>query len=436
MKKIFTLIVPCILFFQGNIFSQKVGIGTTSPAFKLDVKGGSINTDSVYRIGGSPVLSAKGNGNSFVGINSGFLNSTGHYNTANGHSTLYNNSTGSYNTASGSYSLYFNSSGNFNTTNGYSTLYNNSTGSSNTANGYAALYSNSTGNYNTANGENALYTNSSGLFNTAIGKDALFANSTGYGNTATGKGALFANSTGQLNTASGVEALLSNSTGNHNTAFGVSALSKNTTGFGNTAVGSDALNMNITGGKNTALGGSAFFYLSNLTNTTCIGYASGGMGNANNRIEIGNSSVDFIGGQVGFSSYSDGRIKTQVQENVPGLKFISLLRPVTYHFDIHKQNEMSFRGGKNETDWEGKYDIEQKQMTGFIAQEVEQAAQAIGYKFSGVDKPKNPNDIYGLRYSEFVVPLVKAMQEQQVMIEQQQLQIDELKKIIKELRKK
>jgi len=48
---------------------------------------------------------------------------------------------------------------------------------------------------------------------------------------------------------------------------------------------------------------------------------------------------------------------------------------------------------------------------GFIAQEVEQAAHSIGYDFSGVDAPKNENDFYGLRYAEFVVPLVKAVQE-------------------------
>src|SRR5262249_40206642 len=31
--------------------------------------------------------------------------------------------------------------------------------------------------------------------------------------------------------------------------------------------------------------------------------------------------------------------------------------------------------------------------------------------FSGVDKPKNDKDLYGLRYSDFVMPLVKAVQE-------------------------
>jgi predicted RNase H-like nuclease (RuvC/YqgF family) len=49
--------------------------------------------------------------------------------------------------------------------------------------------------------------------------------------------------------------------------------------------------------------------------------------------------------------------------------------------------------------------------SGFIAQDVEKTAKEIGYDFSGVDAPKNENDLYGLRYAEFVVPLVKAVQE-------------------------
>ena len=49
--------------------------------------------------------------------------------------------------------------------------------------------------------------------------------------------------------------------------------------------------------------------------------------------------------------------------------------------------------------------------TGFVAQEVEAVAKNLKYDFSGVDKPKNGNDFYGLRYAEFVVPIVKAVQE-------------------------
>jgi hypothetical protein len=55
------------------------------------VKNGSINTDSVYRIGGNTVLSVRGIGNSFVGTNSGFSNITGSWNTANGGYALYFN---------------------------------------------------------------------------------------------------------------------------------------------------------------------------------------------------------------------------------------------------------------------------------------------------------------------------------------------------------
>src|SRR6202007_5880 len=35
----------------------------------------------------------------------------------------------------------------------------------------------------------------------------------------------------------------------------------------------------------------------------------------------------------------------------------------------------------------------------------------------GVAKPENANSMYGLRYSEFVVPLVKTVQEQQKFID-------------------
>ncbi len=71
--------------------------------------------------------------------------------------------------------------------------------------------------------------------------------------------------------------------------------------------------------------------------------------------------------------------------------------------------------------------------TGFVAQEVEAAAKELGYDFSGVDAPKSENDYFGLRYAEFVVPLVKGMQEQQQMIEAQQKEINELKAIVKSL---
>jgi hypothetical protein len=53
---------------------------------------------------------------------------------------------------------------------------------------------------------------------------------------------------------------------------------------------------------------------------------------------------------------------------------------------------------------------------GFIAQEVEQAANELNFDFHAVDKPKNANDRYGLRYAEFVPVLVKALQEEEAKI--------------------
>jgi hypothetical protein len=76
---------------------------------------------------------------------------------------------------------------------------------------------------------------------------------------------------------------------------------------------------------------------------------------------------------------------------------------------------------------------DQIRYTGFIAQEVEAAANKIGFNFSGVDKPKNDKDQYALRYAEFVVPLVKAVQEQQAIIESQNKKIDDLLKRIETL---
>jgi hypothetical protein len=63
--------------------------------------------------------------------------------------------------------------------------------------------------------------------------------------------------------------------------------------------------------------------------------------------------------------------------------------------------------------------------TGFIATEVEQAAQSLGFNFSGVDKPQNDRGFYGLRYARFVVPLVKAVQEMDSDISAQEEEMEQ-----------
>jgi hypothetical protein len=94
-----------------------------------------------------------------------------------------------------------------------------------------------TGNLNTGIGVNALVNNTSGFQNTAVGVSALGSNTTGTDNTASGDGALVSNTTGSTNVGSGFEALAATTTGSNNTGIGSCALELNTTGSDNTALG-------------------------------------------------------------------------------------------------------------------------------------------------------------------------------------------------------
>jgi hypothetical protein len=118
---------------------------------------------------------------------------------------------------------------------------------------------------------------------------------------------------------------------------------------------------------------------------------------------------------------------------VPGLTFINKLRPVTYHLDMNAI--ASFYNTPDSLRLKESEALKGNMLqTGFIAQEVEKAANELGFDFSGVDKPKNSTDHYGLRYAEFVVPLVKGMQEQQAMIEDLKKQVAAQRSEIENLR--
>ena len=365
-----------------------------------------------------------GNGNTANGNQSLYSNTTGSDNTANGAGALNSNTTGNGNSANGAEALNYNTTGSDNTASGVNALRNNTSGDNNTANGRDALYLNTTGISNTANGLAALYENTTGSYNTANGRDALYSNITGNNNTANGRSALFSNTTGIFNTANGAAALYDNTTGDNNTADGLQALSSNTTGNANTANGGLALRSNTTGSNNTALGHAAFFNGTSRDNSTALGYNT--VITASNQVRVGNGAVTSIGGFANWTNLSDGRFKTNIKETIPGLSFIMKLRPVSYYLDMDAiagflKTPDSLRLKSAETE-KGKL-----LQTGFVAQEVEQAAKQTNFEFSGIDKPKNKDDYYGLRYAEFVVPLVKAVQEQQQLIEILQKQVEAAK---------
>ncbi len=255
--------------------------------------------------------------------------------------------------------------------------------------------------------------NNAGTYNTGIGYESMTLNTSGTLNTALGYKSLDENTTGSRNSTFGHGSMGENISGNYNTAFGYNALASNTSGNGNTAFGYNA----YTSGT--------------YSNSTAIGYNASV--NGNNQVHIGNTSVTEIKGQVAFTTYSDGRIKENIKEDVVGLDFIMKLRPVTYTINLDKENQIL--GLEHQDDLPGKYDIERKRQTGFIAQEVDSAAEKTGFNFSAIDRPEHDNDLYGLSYAAFVVPLVKGMQEQQKEIKDLRTQNNELKQRLAEIEK-
>ncbi|MBK6966772.1 MAG: tail fiber domain-containing protein [Bacteroidales bacterium] len=438
-----------------SMYSNTTGSGNTAQGFKALYANstGSYNTaigmnalpsnSSGYSntaLGSYALYSnTTGAHNTASGSQSMYLNTTGADNTATGAAALYENSTGSYNTATGFSSLTSNTTGNNNTSTGYNALYYNTTGYENTADGVSALYFNTTGFQNTAVGMQSLYSNTTGIYNTSVGWQSMYANTTGGWNTATGYWALSLNTDGFLNTATGVRALTLNTIGSYNTATGTNALSFNTEGFQNTAVGVNSIYFNTLGAYNTAVGYNTGPVSGMLYNTTCIGIDA--MATGSDMVRIGNTFVGSIGGYQNWTNISDGRVKENVKEDVPGLSFITQLRPVTYRLNRERISDLTgitaSHSKINEKDNSAKFytgDQYGPVTTGFVAQEVEIAAQNIGFDFSGVDKPQNENSLYGLRYAEFVVPLVKAVQELNAKFEAQEKTNLELKQINEELR--
>jgi len=404
-----------------------------------------------------------GCGNTAFGYESLYKNKTGSYHTAFGYQSLFSDTSGIKNTAIGFQALCSNRTGSNNCANGFKALYYNTTGYDNTAVGFASLYLNAGGYQNTAMGVNALNGNVSGASNTAFGWSALYSNYSAAANTAVGAGALYTNQTGEANCALGSGALYKNSSGNDNVALGHSAMFFNTSGYLNTAVGCSALGSNVDGYENTAAGLNAlrnnsggdrntaygvFAGYESESNAYCtfIGYDadnyssyysytnSTALGNgatlgANSQVRIGNSAVTSIGGYAGWTNLSDARYKKNVTRNVPGLDFVMKLAPVNYQLDVEKLDDYLGVPDSVRNDIRLKKAAAEKSamiQTGFLAQEVEEAARSLGFEFSGIDKPKNEHDLYGLRYAEFVVPLVKAVQEQQAVIEELKSRIEAL----------
>ena len=425
---------------EGSFGSLELKSGVpSSTTNKLYNNSGTLNFNGTALGGGSGASVINDLGDAiydgislFIGELSGRKDDGNNWNLAVGKEALYLNTSGHQNVAIGPLALNKNTTGNYNTANGTGAMYSNGVGDSNIAIGTYSLYNNTGGSRNIAIGYETLNKNTTGVQNTAVGCQALYSNLgnfnlSGYGNTALGYRALYYNNYGYQNISIGWLALYNNTTADFNVAVGAGSLYGNKTGTSNTACGYIA-------GSHEA---------EDLNNTTSLGYNA--IPTGSNQVRIGNSSVTSIGGAVAWSVISDGRYKTNLQENVIGLDFIMGLRPISYNLDLEQlasklgENiRIDKNGNKVQAELSAKMvEARQKKASkrevGFVAQEVEELSNSLGFDFSGVEVPENEQSMYRLRYSEFVVPLVKAMQEQQKMITKQNELISLMELRIREL---
>lgn len=143
-----------------------------------------------------------------------------------------------------------------------------------------------------------------------------------------------------------------------------------------------------------------------LENSTTTAYNQLWTDGTNLNISLGASRIAFINNVGAYNQVSDRRMKANITSLTPVLAGVMSLNPVRYNYT-----------------YEG---AEDKEVIGFVAQEVEQVFPELVNTTPG-------SDLRALSYGEFGVISIKAIQEQQVIIESQQQEIDALKAQVQEL---
>ena len=406
------------LFHWDNI-NGRLGIGTNNPFEKLHVIGRVVSEFP----GGQPWWASS----IAIGREAGNLNQTGIQNVFIGNNAGKSNTSGSQNTFLGVEAGEFNTEGWGNYFLGNTAGRNNSTGAANIFIGTGSGSNNGSGNQNLQIGQNSGFYSANRVHNIFVGSDSGLYNN-GDNNVFVGPAAGIYNGRNSMGT----------NIANYNVFMGYYAggfncdgSSTSNSGNRNILIGFQAGATNL-GSENIVLGSNAQISGS-FGNSVAIG--NGAISNAQNKIFLksGNTATGVIEGDVAYSVASDSSFKSNIRYDVPGLDFLSKLKPASYYFDNRKLME---RLTLNMPDSirtiyldSVKYEKpESKLHIGFIAQEVDEICKELGFDFDGLNRPdiENKSSYYSIAYSQFVVPLVKAVQEQQVIIKDQQVNINDL----------
>jgi hypothetical protein len=311
-----------------------------------------------------------------------------------------------------------------------------------------------TGGYSVFIGNNAgTNDDASNNLNVGIGKSALQSNTTGYYNTANGYSALSSNTTGYDNTANGAYALYHNTTGNNNVALGYRAGYNNETGDKNIFLGFQA------GYSET---GSDKLYIANSSTATPLIY--GDFNSKELTVNASSLSIDNVGGQAilfinasgtnnpSSQYYLDDTFKTSSGYSVSNDAYF-IYHGANVYFkqgDIlpagHKTQDLGASGNA----WDNVYadNYINQGAAAFTDRNVtdEIIAHPPIAKNEGDFDDKTSDGLYelnpnalpkalrtenGIKIDEIATYNYKANYEQQVIINEQQKQIDELKKQLK-----
>jgi hypothetical protein len=295
--------------------------------------------------------------------------------------------------------------------------------------------------YNTSIGYQSFINNTTGYYNTSLGVESLYSNTTGFENTALGIRSLLNNISGYGNTSIGQSTLLNNITGGYNTSVGINSLS-NSNGYGNTAIGKDSGGTIITGRHNTLLGFEADSGHSDGNYRTSLG--ANAICLNDNTIRCGRASTDTLRG-YNYTADSDRRLKEDIIDLPIGLNFIMDLRPVSYKWKDRTlvTTTKDSSGNIIQNKIEQTYN---RNHCGFIAQEIGETLKTHGVDFglyqdagisNGITQElevdlnnfKEPIDLKGYSPEQLLAIAVKAIQEQQAIINSLQKRIEKLETI-------
>ncbi len=378
-----------------------------------------------------------GNWNIFVGNNSGYLNSSGNGNIILGDEAGYNNSDGSWNVFLGDLSGWSNTSGESNVYIGSDAGLSSTIGNYNVFMGSTSGFSNTEGSSNVFIGESSGYTNTTGEGNVFMGTESGHENTIGDYNVFIGEMSGWSNSDGEDNVFIGASAGEYNTTGAYNVFMGTTTGQNNLTGIGNVFIGQESGFLNDDGNLNVAIGPQAGYSNVSGENNVFLGFQSGAYETGSNRLYIDNAGstwdkalvygefdwgylsfyadVEAAGDvtSTGFNVASDRALKKNITDLPATLGKVMQLRPVEFDWLPGSGVKGAETAGRQ---------------TGLIAQEVEQVfPDAIS-----LNKKGNKT----INYTHITVSMLKAIQDQQQIIEQLQQENSALREYIESIDQK